>query len=96
MSSGRASSACLDLLGEQALAADLGQRAVLDAVALRADDDDLDRGIVGQRRVGRGQRRLDHPGLGQGQRRAAGAEAERAGGASWPVLERIGLDIGLA
>ena len=33
----------LDLLGEQALAADLGQRPVLDAVAGGADDDDLDR-----------------------------------------------------
>ena len=33
----------LDLLGEQALAADLGQRPVADPVAGRRDGDDLDR-----------------------------------------------------
>ena len=52
MSSAVLEQAGLDLLGEQALAADLGQRAVLDPVALGADDDDLDRRIVGKRRMG--------------------------------------------
>ena len=66
----------LDLLGEQALAADLGQRPVLDPVALRAHDHDLDRGVV-EAGLGREQGRLDHARLRQGQRRAAGAEPER-------------------
>ena len=69
----------LDLLGEQALAADLGQRAVLDRVAGGADDDELDRvlaHIQGGRQPGAHRARLH-----QRQRAAAGADTQdRRGG----------------
>ncbi len=69
----------LDLLGEEALAADFGQAAVLHAVARCANGDDLD----GPRRVevgmGNEQPVAHQSGLAQRHRAAAGANAERAG-----------------
>src|SRR3546814_16063032 len=60
----------LDLLGEEALAADLRQRAILDAVTGRLDDDDGNR-LLGRQFGVRGGKAAAHLlGLGQRQRRA--------------------------
>ena len=64
----------LDLLGEQALAAGLRQRPVLDAVAGGADH--LDRDPLGLEAMRRGQRRAHHARLRQRQRAAARAEPQ--------------------
>lgn len=64
----------LDLLGEKALAAHLGQRAVLDPVAGRLDDDDLERGL--RQVMGRHQTRTGLMRLGKRQRAAARADAK--------------------
>ena len=66
----------LDLLDEQALAAGLGQRPVLDRVAGGPDGDDLDGVGRGERRHRGGERVAHQAGLGQGQLAAARAEAE--------------------
>ena len=66
----------LDLLGEQALAADLGERPVGDAVAGGADDDDFDRAGRGERGMRRRQPLAPPRGLGQRQLAAAGADAQ--------------------
>ena len=69
----------LDLLGEQALAAGLRQRPVLDAVAGGADHLELDPLRVEP--VRRGERLAHHARLRQRQRAAARAEPQdRAGG----------------
>jgi hypothetical protein len=65
----------LDLLGEQGLAADLHQAAVLDLVA---GGDDLDQHHLLERQVhGGGDGPLHHPGLGQRQGAASGAYTYR-------------------
>jgi hypothetical protein len=66
----------VQLLGPEGLAADFGQRPVLHLVAAGGDGNQLDRkaGVGGQQA---------HPrlfGLGKGERRAAGAEAQRGNG----------------
>ena len=66
----------LDLLDEQALAAGLGQRPVLDHVAGGLDDHDLDGVGRRQRRHGRRQRVAHQAGLDERQLAAACAEAE--------------------
>jgi hypothetical protein len=71
--------AVLDLLGEQALAADLGQRPVLHLVAGGADDDDLDRAGHGQGRMGVGQAPPRLLGLDEGERAAARPDAKNRG-----------------
>src|SRR5581483_4244380 len=66
----------LDLLREQALAADLGEGAVLDTVAGGTDRDDL----RGKARM-RGDQAVAHQiGLIKGHRAATGADTERGGG----------------
>src|SRR3546814_15684926 len=66
----------LDLLGEEALAADLRQRALLDAVTGRLDDDDGNR-LLGRPFGVRGGKAEAHlPGLGQRQRGAPRARAQ--------------------
>ena len=67
----------LDLLGEQALAAGLGQRPVLDAVAGGADHLELD--PLRREAVRPGQRVADHAGLRQRQRAAARADPQDCG-----------------
>ncbi len=67
----------LDLLGEQALAADLGERAVLHRVAGGLDDDDLDRRRLGQLAVHRGEARAHLTGLGERQGAAARTQANK-------------------
>ena len=79
----------LDLLGEQALAADLVQLAVLDPVAGGADDHDLGFGQVGP---GGLQPVADQMGLGQRQRTAARADAQ---GPNPSGHGRLGLGIRL-
>ena len=64
----------LDFLGEQALAADFGQRPVWDAVAGRGDHDNFDVGFgksMGGHEAGAG-----FPGLGKGQGRASGTDLQ--------------------
>ena len=68
----------LDLLGEQALAAGLGERAVLDDVAGGLDHRDRDR--LRRDAVGRGEPRAHLVGLPQRQRAAAGADAQKRRG----------------
>src|SRR5436190_4738416 len=69
----------LDFLGEEALAADLQQAAILDAVTGGGDADQRS----GLLRLGRcraeggGDGALHHPGLGERQLRAARADADR-------------------
>ena len=65
----------LDLLGEQALAADQRQRAVGDAVAGGREHDDLEH--VFRQAVRRHQARTGLVGLGERQRAATGADPER-------------------
>ena len=64
----------LDLLGEQTLAANIGERAVGYAIARGADDDELH--VIG-REVGMGSNQSgpDLPGLDEGELAAAGADA---------------------
>ena len=69
----------LDLLDEQALAADLGEQPVLHPVAGRADRHDLDRSIRGEFGVSRNQAIANEGGLVQRHRTAAGSDAEMAG-----------------
>ena len=64
----------LDLLDEQALAAGLGQRAVLDGIARGSDGDDLDGIGRGQRGHRGGQRVAHQAGLDQSEPAAARAE----------------------
>ena len=64
----------LDLLGEQPLAAGLGERPVLDRVAGGADDLDLD--PLGVEAAGGGEPALHLARLHQRQRRAARADTE--------------------
>ena len=66
----------LDLLGEQALAADLAQRAILHLVAGGLDDANLDAAGRGQMRMGGDQARARLVRLGEGERRAARADAQ--------------------
>jgi hypothetical protein len=65
----------LDLLGEQALAARLAQRAILDAIARGADRDDLDRVLVPPMRSS--ERRARQARLRQRERTAARSDANR-------------------
>jgi hypothetical protein len=65
-----------DLLDEQALAAGLGQRPVLDGIARGLDDDDLDRIRRGQRRRRPRQRVAHQSGLGEGELAAARAKSQ--------------------
>ena len=68
----------LDLLGEQGLAADFQQATVLDAVAGGDDLDQRDQGFdlgVGHAQ-GAADGALHHAGLGQGQARTSGADAQ--------------------
>lgn len=65
----------LDLLGEQPLAADLGQRTILDAIAGRRDGDDLD--IRQSLAPGGFETGLDLVRLSESQRAAARAETDR-------------------
>jgi hypothetical protein len=58
----------LDLLGEQALAADLAQRAILHLVAGGLNDADLDGAGRGQVRMGGDQARARLVRLGKGER----------------------------
>src|SRR5580704_6944065 len=81
----------LDLLGEQALAADLGELARLDAVAGGADRHQLDGALRGQLGMSGAQPVAHEPGLVKRHRAAAGTNAERAGGhetspASFPAV----------
>ena len=74
----------LDLLDEQALAAGLGQRPVLDGIARGLDGDDLDGVGCGESGDRRGQRVRTRPAWVERERAAARAEAE--GAAAWPLL----------
>ena len=68
----------VELLGPQRLAADLGERPVLDAVAGGGHRHDLD-GLLAP--AVRGAQRIGDQGrLGEGERRAAGADTKRSGG----------------
>ena len=69
----------LDLLDEQALAADLGEQPVLHPVAGRADRHDLDRSRRGEFGASRNQSIADEGGLAQRHRAAAGPDAEMVG-----------------
>jgi hypothetical protein len=69
----------LDLLDEQALAADLGEQPVLHPVAGRADRHNLDRSVRGEFGVSRNQTIADEGGLAQRHWAAAGPDAEMAG-----------------
>ena len=78
----------LELLAEQTLAAELGQRPVDHPVAGGPHHHGLDGALCGQRGIGHGQRPADHLGLGARQRRAPRADTQRAGPAPswrWPV-----------
>ncbi len=75
----RSSSACFDLLGEQALAADLGQEAGLHAIAGGADRHELDRARGGEAGMGGAKPVADQPGLVERHRAAAGADAKGLG-----------------
>ena len=68
----------LDLLGEQALAADLGERPVLDRVAGGADDRGP-RCARPARRAAAARRRAHHAGLGERERPAARADPQDEG-----------------
>ena len=68
----------LDLLGEQTLAADLGERTVLDDVARGLDHGDRDR--LRRDAMGRREPRLHLVGLPQGERAAAGADTHKRRG----------------
>jgi hypothetical protein len=68
----------LDLLGKQALAADFGQRPVLDGVARGADDDELDFVLAGAQRSRKP--RLHGARLHQSERAAARADTQKGGG----------------
>ena len=70
----------LDLLGEQALAAFLGEIAVGHQIAAGADDGDLDRAGFGQLAMRRRQPAAQFSGLGQRERAAAGAKAQKGRG----------------
>ena len=70
----------LDLLDEQALAAGLGQRPVLDGVAGGLDGHDLDGAGADKRRHGRRQRVADEARLGERQFAAARAESQKRRG----------------
>jgi hypothetical protein len=70
----------LDLFGEQALAADLGERPIADQVAGGADD--LDRDPLGAEPVGGGEPRAHLMRLGERERAAARADAQD-GGRRW-------------
>ena len=63
----------MDLLGEQALAADLGQAAVLDAVAGGADDLRMEHVVQAQHWAELGEAFEEPFGLDQRQRAATGA-----------------------
>ena len=67
----------LDLLGEQAFAAEIGERPVAHEIARGADDHDLDR--VVRDVVRGGERGLRGAGLPERKRAAARAEAEEGG-----------------
>ena len=73
------SAACVDLLGEQALAADLGEQPVLHPVAGRADRHDLDRSVRGEFGVSCNQTIANEGCLVQRHRAAAGSDPEMAG-----------------
>jgi hypothetical protein len=68
------------LLGEQALAADFGEQAVLHPVASRVYGDDLDCPRLSEVGMGGCQAVGDESGLAQRHRAAAGTDAERAKG----------------
>ena len=67
----------LDFLHEQALAARLGERTVLDRIARGLDGDDLDRVGRSQRRDGPRQSVADQTGLGEREPAAARAEPKK-------------------
>jgi hypothetical protein len=67
----------LDLLGEQALAADLGERPILDHIAAGADDLELE--CLGGKTMGARQLRPDHGGLRQRQRAATRSDPKHPG-----------------
>src|SRR5215472_18147217 len=66
----------LDLLGEEALAPDLGEHAILNAVATRSNGNDLDRPRRSKIRVSRGEAVANKHGLMQCHRAAAGTDAQ--------------------
>src|SRR5215470_2256948 len=68
----------LDLFGEEPLAADLGEQAVLHTVASSADGYDLDRPGGRELRISRDQAVTDERGLAQCHRAAAGTDAHGA------------------
>ena len=74
---GAAEQRLLDFLGEEPLAAEVGERPVLDDVAGGADDLDLD--PLGIEAAGRGEAALHLARLHQRQRRAARADAQDGG-----------------
>ncbi len=65
----------VDLLGEQPLAADVGERTVEDLISRGLDDDHLDGARPSEPRVGGDEISADLLGLGQGERAAPGADA---------------------
>ena len=60
----------LDLLREQPLAADIGERPVGEAVARGGDDTGVQRALFGQHGMGRNEPGTDEAGLGDGERAA--------------------------
>ena len=60
----------LDLLGEEPLAADLGERAVGEAIARGGDDGGAQRAVLGERGMSRHELGADVAGLGDGERAA--------------------------
>jgi hypothetical protein len=67
----------MDFLGEQALAADVGEGAVLDPVARGGDGVFLEGVHIPQDRAEAGHEREEQPRLRQRKRRGAGADAQR-------------------
>jgi hypothetical protein len=76
----------LDLLGEQALAADVGERAVLHPVAGGLDHRHLDCTGLGQRLVGGDQPVAHQMGLDEREPRAASADAKQSSSGHGPTL----------
>ena len=70
----------LDFLGEQPLAADLGEQSILHPVPGRADRHDFHRPGGGEPGLGSDQPIMDESGLAQRHRAAARPDAQRARG----------------
>ena len=83
----------IQFLGPQRLAADIGERAILNAIAAGANGHDLDR-ILGPTMGGtKGGR--DHAGLGERKRRTAGAKTKRKTHGCCPTAPRGGREEGM-